>query len=59
MQSFREAVEGEPLVLDYMTILQGNMLPAPAKYVIGKLLGDRVKLLFDSNSKLTLDLAVA
>ena len=51
MRSFREAVEGEPLVLDYMTILQGAILPKPAKYVLGALLGDRVRLLFEANRK--------
>lgn len=51
MRSFREAVEGEPLVLDYLTILQGALLPMPAKYALGALLGERVRLLFEANSK--------
>ena len=51
MRSFREAVEGEPLVFDYLTILQGALLPGPAKYALGALLGSRVRLLFEANRK--------
>lgn len=53
MRSFREAVEGEPFVLDYMTILQGAMMPHPAKHLIGAVLGERVKWLFESNQKIS------
>ena len=52
MRSFREAVEGEPLVMDYLTILQGAILPMPAKHVLGALLGERVRMLFEANRKL-------
>lgn len=51
MRSFREAVEGEPLVLDYMTMIQGTILPLPIKRVVGAFLGSRVRMLFESNRK--------
>jgi hypothetical protein len=50
-RSFYEAVEGEPLVLDYMTMMQGSILPKSIRYLIGALMGPRLKLLMDSTRK--------
>jgi len=51
MRSFREAVEGEPMVSDYQTMLQSTYLPDCAKYLLGPLLGSRVRMLFEASRK--------
>lgn len=51
MRSFREAVEGEPMVSDYHTVLQATMVPSVAKYAIGAVLGSRVRMLFEASRK--------
>ena len=51
MRSFREAVEGEPMVSEYRTMLQATMVPSPAKYLLGAFLGSRVRMLFEASRK--------
>ena len=51
MRSFREAVEGEPMMSEYHTMLQASMVPSVAKYAIGAVLGARVRMLFEASRK--------
>lgn len=50
MRSFVEAVEGEPMVSDYNTVLHTRYLHQSARHLVGAIAGPRVKHLFE-NSK--------
>ena len=52
-RSFREAVEGEPMVSDYHSLLLANLVPSVAKHAIGTLLGSRLRMLFEASRKYT------
>jgi Asp-tRNA(Asn)/Glu-tRNA(Gln) amidotransferase A subunit family amidase len=53
MRSFVEAVEGEPMVSDYETMLRTRLLPQWAKYILGPILGSRVRELLEASRQLS------